>query len=72
MNPREILLAFKAGTLSKDEVRAKLRALQKPLQRRPLSEGQRGLWALQRMAPEMSAYNVPLCFRIRADTRALV
>ncbi|HXO71633.1 MAG TPA: condensation domain-containing protein, partial [Bradyrhizobium sp.] len=28
-----------------------------------LSEGQRGLWALQKMAPGMSAYNVPFCFR---------
>ncbi|MFD3970407.1 amino acid adenylation domain-containing protein [Streptomyces cyaneofuscatus] len=28
----------------------------------PLSEGQRGLWALGRMEPETYAYNVPLCF----------
>ena len=30
----------------------------------PLSEGQKGLWALQKTFPEMSAYNVPICFRI--------
>ncbi|MFE0729509.1 amino acid adenylation domain-containing protein [Streptomyces antibioticus] len=30
----------------------------------PLSEGQRGLWALQRAYPDMAAYNVPLCFRV--------
>ncbi|GHC53183.1 non-ribosomal peptide synthetase [Streptomyces flavofungini] len=30
----------------------------------PLSEGQRGLWALQRAYPDLAAYNVPLCFRV--------
>ncbi|WP_037826056.1 condensation domain-containing protein, partial [Streptomyces sp. NRRL S-1896] len=28
----------------------------------PLSEGQRGLWALAKMEPETYAYNVPVCF----------
>ena len=64
MTPRELLLAFKDGTLSKHEVRERLRALQMPPRKHPLSEGQQGLWALQKMAPEMSAYNVPLCFRL--------
>jgi hypothetical protein len=32
--------------------------------RSPLSEGQRGLWTLQQLVPEMSAYNIPLCFHI--------
>ena len=31
----------------------------------PLSEGQKGLWALQNSFPSMTAYNIPLCFRIR-------
>jgi amino acid adenylation domain-containing protein len=31
--------------------------------RTPLSEGQIGLWVLQKLYPEMSAYNVPLAFR---------
>jgi amino acid adenylation domain-containing protein len=30
----------------------------------PLSEGQKGLWALQAAFPEMSAYNCPLSFRV--------
>ncbi|PRR99354.1 non-ribosomal peptide synthetase [Bacillus atrophaeus] len=30
----------------------------------PLSEGQKGLWMLQKMSPDMGAYNIPLCFRI--------
>ncbi|MCP5005244.1 MAG: GNAT family N-acetyltransferase, partial [Planctomycetes bacterium] len=29
-----------------------------------LSEGQKGLWALQKTFPGMTAYNVPLCFRV--------
>ncbi|MBT2575230.1 amino acid adenylation domain-containing protein [Bacillus sp. ISL-51] len=29
----------------------------------PLSEVQKGLWTLQKMSPESSAYHVPLCFR---------
>ena len=32
--------------------------------RSALSEGQKGLWALQKIAPAMSAYNIPVCFRI--------
>ncbi len=29
-----------------------------------LSEGQKGLWAIQKMFPKMTAYNIPLCFRV--------
>ena len=37
-----------------------------------LSEGQLGLWVLQKLYPDMSTYNVPLAFRIaRPDTDAL-
>ena len=68
MTPRELLLAFKDGKLSKREVRDRLRALQNPPQRQPLSEGQQGLWALQHMEPEMSAYNLALWFPPRATT----
>ncbi|MBL8150694.1 MAG: amino acid adenylation domain-containing protein, partial [Blastocatellia bacterium] len=31
----------------------------------PLSEGQAGLWALQKSAPNSSAYNLPICFSIK-------
>ena len=31
----------------------------------PLSEGQKGLWLLQQLSPEMSAYNVPIALRFR-------
>src|SRR5690349_8417714 len=33
----------------------------------PLSTGQKGLYILQALYPEMSAYNVPLCFRITGE-----
>ncbi|GGV42313.1 non-ribosomal peptide synthetase [Streptomyces spectabilis] len=38
----------------------------------PLSEGQRGLWAIAKMEPETYAYNVPVCFSFAdVDTAAL-
>lgn len=33
----------------------------------PLSEGQKGLWMLQRLYPDSTAYNVPLAFRVRSN-----
>ncbi len=30
----------------------------------PLSEGQKGLWVLHKHAPQNSAYNCPVCFRV--------
>ncbi|HYK05694.1 MAG TPA: amino acid adenylation domain-containing protein [Thermoanaerobaculia bacterium] len=39
----------------------------------PLSVGQKGLYVLQSLHPEMSAYNVPICFKINGpvDTEIL-
>lgn len=59
---REILMAYKEGKLSTSEVQQRLRDLST---RSPLSLGQQGLWMLQKTYPEMSAYNVPVCLRIR-------
>src|SRR5262245_13764933 len=36
----------------------------------PLSAGQKGLYVLQKLHPEMSAYNVPLCFRVNSELNA--
>src|SRR5579864_188728 len=33
----------------------------------PLSTGQKGLYILQKLHPQMSAYNVPLCFKINNE-----
>ncbi|WP_412679436.1 amino acid adenylation domain-containing protein [Brevibacillus fortis] len=65
MMRREILMAYKEGKLSAEEVQEKLLELETPSFTSPLSVGQQGLWMLQKMSPTMSAYNVPLCFCIR-------
>lgn len=50
----------KAGETSAEE---NVDAVPQPLDH-PLSQGQQGLWALQQMYPEMSAYNCPFGFQI--------
>lgn len=68
MNLRELARMYADGEMSTTGVLAELG-------RRvdvPLSEGQRGLWALARMEPETYAYNVPVCFSCAdVDTAAL-
>ena len=64
MTLQEILDAYKAGKLSTIELQERLRDFKKPTDKSRLSEGQKGLWMLHQISPEMSAYNVPLCFRI--------
>ncbi|XYJ23386.1 condensation domain-containing protein [Bacillus velezensis] len=65
MNHKELLDAYRSGTLTIAEVEQKLQAFKRTTAKRPLSEGQKGLWMLQKMFPEMSAYNIPLCFRFQ-------
>lgn len=64
MTRKELLMAFKVGKLTTAQLQEQLHALCPPPRRHPLSEGQKGLWMLQKVTPEMSAYNIPLCFRI--------
>ncbi|MCI3928185.1 non-ribosomal peptide synthetase [Streptomyces sp. AN091965] len=68
MSLRALARMYADGELSTTEVLAELG-------RRvdiPLSEGQRGLWALAKMEPETYAYNVPVCFSFAdVDTAAL-
>lgn len=68
MNLRALARMYADGEMSTTEVLAEL-------DRRvdiPLSEGQRGLWALAKMEPETYAYNVPVCFSSAdVDTAAL-
>jgi amino acid adenylation domain-containing protein/thioester reductase-like protein len=61
MTRKEILTAYKEGKLSANEVKEKLCKLQQ-FKKNSLSEGQKGLWMLQKMSPDMSAYNIPICF----------
>lgn len=63
MNHKEILDAYRSGELSITEVEEHLQGMKRQL-KSPLSEGQKGLWMLQKMSPDMGAYNIPLCFRI--------
>lgn len=65
MSRKEFLLAYKEGKLSTAELQDRLRALKQQPFKTPLSEGQKGLWMLQSVSPEMSSYNIPLCFCIR-------
>jgi amino acid adenylation domain-containing protein len=65
MSERDILAAFRAGELSASEALKEIRAQADQFSVGELSQSQRGLWALQKMAPSMSAYNVPVCFRVR-------
>ena len=64
MNKEEILLAYRSGKLTIAEAKQKLFELRNPALKCPLSEGQKGLWMLQKTSPDMSAYNVPVCFRV--------
>ncbi|MCY8910324.1 amino acid adenylation domain-containing protein [Bacillus atrophaeus] len=66
MNTVDILKKYKQGKISTTELRTKLQELKnQSFEKKPLSEGQKGLWVLEKLSPGMSAYNVPICFRIR-------
>ncbi|MGV9310735.1 amino acid adenylation domain-containing protein [Streptomyces sp. NPDC003691] len=68
MNLRALARMYADGEISTTGVLAELGRLVDI----PLSEGQRGLWALARMEPETYAYNVPVCFSCAdVDTAAL-
>lgn len=64
MTRRELLIAYKEGKLTTAQLQEKLRELKQQPCKTPLSEGQKGLWMLQKVSPEMSSYNVPLCFHV--------
>ncbi|CAM2145834.1 Polyketide synthase PksN [Paraburkholderia tropica] len=63
MNHKEILDAYRSGELTITEVEEHLQSMKRQLNS-PLSEGQKGLWMLQKMSPDMGAYNIPLCFHV--------
>ncbi|MGL4202353.1 MAG: condensation domain-containing protein, partial [Enterobacter roggenkampii] len=71
MNTLELLNSYKDGNISTDQLRQHLAGQhQDENRRRPLSEGQKGLWMLWKSAPDSWAYNVPVCFKTenRLDT----
>src|SRR5215831_2937295 len=64
MRQTDLIKAYKAGKLSTTELQEQLSRLAQQVAKTPLSEGQRGLWMLHKLSPDMSAYNVPVCLRI--------
>ncbi len=69
----DVLVELRAGRVSAQEALETIRELPRRPPRHRVSEGQSGLWALQKARPRASAYNVPLCVRLRRcmDRRAL-
>lgn len=65
MNVQRIVNLYREGELSTEQLRGALSRLKQNTETKmPLSMGQKGIWTLQKMDPEMSAYNVPLCLRM--------
>lgn len=63
---KHLAAEYAHGLLTTDEVKHALADWKEGREGRPVSEGQEGLWILQQSYPEMTAYNVPLCFRVKA------
>jgi amino acid adenylation domain-containing protein len=57
MDINNIVQDYETGLISTFDVLRKLERYQK----KPLSEGQKGLWALCEIEPDIYAYNVPIC-----------
>ncbi|MGB3468565.1 MAG: condensation domain-containing protein, partial [Cyclobacteriaceae bacterium] len=60
MSKEELLLAFREGKYSAEEVLVLLQQQKKSA----LSEGQKELWMLQKLYPEMAGFNLPLGLKI--------
>lgn len=65
MKTIDILKSYKEGKLSTTELRQKLNSIKNQnINKIPLSKGQKGIWMLEKVNSDMSAYNIPICFRI--------
>jgi amino acid adenylation domain-containing protein len=62
MTMDQVLAAFKEGKLTSEEVLQYAEKEKKLKSKYPLSEGQKGLWFLAKMAPSSNVYNVPMSF----------
>ncbi|PHS16282.1 MAG: hypothetical protein COA78_04055 [Blastopirellula sp.] len=66
MSEEQILLGFKQGKSTAEDVYEYFVGRKKILSPiYPLSEGQKGIWMSQELAPDASIFNVPICFRLR-------
>jgi amino acid adenylation domain-containing protein len=71
MNLDETFSAYRNGRLSTQEVLALLRQHKHAApQRSPLTQGQTGLWWLQKMEPDSTAYHISVCLRLRGPWEA--
>ena len=61
MSVDNILAKYSAGEISTSELLSSLT----PFAATPLSESQKGLWAIQKISADNSGYNVPLCVKLQ-------
>ncbi|MEO3712424.1 amino acid adenylation domain-containing protein, partial [Roseateles flavus] len=62
----DAIQAYRTGRLSLDALVGELRGAARESQTaQALSEGQRGIWALQKRQATSQAYTIPLCFAVR-------
>lgn len=67
---KEILANFQNGLISAKDAIELMKQSQNASKTQLLSEGQKGLWAIQKIAPESTNYNVPLCLRVSSHLNA--
>src|SRR5436190_1854860 len=66
---RDGILKHKSEIITLLESRGKREPVQQSTEF-PLSAGEKGLYVLQSLNPEMSAYNVPACFKVNSPLDA--
>ncbi|WP_316187516.1 MULTISPECIES: condensation domain-containing protein, partial [unclassified Bradyrhizobium] len=59
-----LLFAYRDGKISRSDVLRSLYEIGGRYRRSPLSEGQKGLWWLQKTSASSSVYNIALCSRL--------
>ncbi len=64
MTTTQLLHQYESGLLSIEDVREKLALIKKNQNKSLLSQGQEGLWALQKLYPKTSAYNCRLVLKL--------
>ncbi len=64
MEHKKLLEAYQSGELSAAEFKQKLMDIREANLKMPLSEGQKGLWLLHKVAPSSCAYYLPFALRL--------
>jgi len=66
MNESELLLGYKKGKYTAEDVLGYYEKIKNNNTRRELSLGQKGLWMIHKFAPHSNEYNVPICLKVRS------